>query len=332
MDEQETSTQETTATPTQEATTTTETPDNDSAAETEKPAYNGKSYRAHPGYSPVDLDSLPDDIREPIKNRFDYFYRQINDQKRVLGDYRDIAKTQSQKIEDLMSGVGHVVNHLQTKTFADTETALRAEARKAYETGDLDAYQSAQDKLIDLQVDKKLAAKKAPVEQEIKQRDPLPTSGSDVGRRAMENGEINSDDLRVIEAWQSEGEGGIHLRPWAINRSNDPNNPDPEYLQALQESAAVFTNKRFANMTTEQKLMEVDKRMGVIKRPASQNVMGGNLTGNRKNGKVSLSPKMQQIAIRTKFGGPKAKSDADHIEAYRKQLEKVQSANKGTRQ
>ncbi len=83
----------------------------------------------------------------------------------------------------------------------------------------------------------------------------------------------------------------------------------------------MFSSARYAHLTIDQKLAEVDKRMGVSKPAARQNVLAGNLTSARKSPKVSLSPKQEQIAIRTKFGGPKAKSDAEHLEAYRKQIE-----------
>jgi hypothetical protein len=89
----------------------------------------------------------------------------------------------------------------------------------------------------------------------------------------------------------------------------------------------VLRNPNFQNATMEQKMAEVDRRMGVKKSASRQTVMGGGLTGNRKTNKLTLSPKQQEIALKT---GSRDKSDAEKIDWYRKQLEKV-NQRKGAR-
>jgi len=44
-----------------------------------------------------------------------------------------------------------------------------------------------------------------------------------------------------------------------------------------------------------------------------------------------MTDKQKEIVVRTKYGGSKAKTDAEHIEAYRKQIEQVKLSNKGAR-
>jgi hypothetical protein len=101
----------------------------------------------------------------------------------------------------------------------------------------------------------------------------------------------------------------------------------------MREMQIVFDEDGdFSHLSFEDKLDELDKRMGTKKQRSGQNsVMGGNFTPRGKSGKVTLTAKQQEIAVRTKFGGPKAKSDAEHLEAYRKQIERLASESQSKR-
>lgn len=275
------------------------------------------------GYYPIDFETASP---QEIKERHDYLYRQIKDQKRTdqtLRQYREIASEQSRRIEELTTGFTGVVGHLQEKAFTDNEAAINQTMQAAWEAGDTKAYLMAQSKLIDLKAGKKAAElqqKNAP-KQEQKPQQPATNYDGDGG--------LSPEDQRVVDSWQGErDDSGQMLRPWAFNRSNDPNNPDPQYIYALSETRAVLMSPRFQNATMEEKMQEVDRRMGVTKSTPKQSVMGGGFTGARKTAKLTLSPKAQEIAVKTKFGGPQAKTDAEHIEAYRKQME---TTKKGTR-
>lgn len=285
------------------------------------------------GYDPVDVSALPPEQQRAVKERLDYMYRQVKDGTRTLAQYRQVAAEQSRQIEMLTNATNSVVHHLQDKNFIDTETQLNQQMRDAYERGDNKAYIEAQQKLLDVKVEKKLLSRQQPNSQEQtnQQRQNLPASASDAAQRAQESGELGYEETQITTAWQHERTpSGESLRPWAVNRSGDPNNPDPEFMTALREANAVFTSKRFESATYQQKLEEIDRRMGTQKMTASQNVIGGGLTGARKSAKITLTDNQRAIALKTKFGGPKAKSDAEHLEAYRKQIEKVQST-KGAR-
>ena len=141
---------------------------------------------------------------------------------------------------------------------------------------------------------------------------------------------LTPEDARFISQWENErSDDGRPLRPWARNYGT-VREPDPDYGHALAETEAVFRSPRFTHLTTEEKMAEVDKRMGVARPGGRQSVMGGGLTGARKSKTIALSPEIERLAIRTKFGGPNAKDDAEHIEAYRKQIEKSRQT-KGAR-
>jgi len=206
---------------------------------------------------------------------------------------------------------------------------------QAHEAGDTKAYLAAQRDLIKLENKKTILEEKksAPKPQPKTNGQAVPRSAGDAANQAMEDGELDSEAKITINSWQQEtDDSGNLLRPWAHSKTPDNPTNDPYYKRALIEAAAVFDETSpFANKSVMEKLAEVDRRMGVSKPSGSQTVMGGNLTSQRKNGKVMLTPNQEQIVIKTKFGGSKAKSNSDHIEAYRKQVADY-NAKKGARQ
>lgn len=286
------------------------------------------------GYDAVDVRSASP---EQIEERLNYLYSQVKTNERekkegsrTLTQYRKIAEEQSRQIEELTKSQHLVINHLQDKNITDNEAQLNEIMRQAFERGDNKTYLDAQSKLVDIKVEKKALSDKRQVQVQPQQRQQnVPTnsynSASDISNRAVESGELTDSENRITQAWQDEKDAsGQQLRPWAYDSH-------PMFRQALIEGQAVFNNPRFANVPYEQKLAEIDRRMGVEKRTSEQNVIGGGLQSPKRTTKVTLTPEIERLAVRTKFGGSKAKSDAEHIEAYAKQLARVKSANKGAR-
>lgn len=265
------------------------------------------------GYYPVDTSNLPEDIQKPVEERFDYLYRQVKQNDRTLQEYRRVASEQSKIIAELTNGVGAVVNHLQDKAFTDTEATLTQKMNSAFEGGDTKGYQDAQAKLIELQVEKKFASKQRQVPQKQEAPDPV--------KQAVAEGNLSQEEAYTIDAWQSEAREGMPLRPWATIGH-------PDYERAYAETIAVMSNRNLASVSMKEKLEEVDRRMG-LKNTTKNTVMGGNLTNNRKNNKITLSAEAQKIAIRTKFAGP-GKSDSEHLAAYLKQIQKSQTTKRGS--
>ena len=277
--------------------------DNAETPQNEKPA----------GYYPVDISNLPEDIAKPIEERFDYLFKQIKQNERkgdsTLNQYRSLAAEQARVIEELTKGQSAIVDHLQDKTFKDTESQLTAKMNAAFEAGDSKGYQDAQAKLIELQVEKRFAKNK-PVQQK-------PTQQTNPVQQAVQEGNLQPEEAYTIDAWQDESSNGVPLRPWAKIGH-------PDYERAYAETIAVLSNRNLQDKSMKEKLEEVDRRMGLKQNTGKQTVLGGNLTTNRKNNKLTISAEAQEIAIRTKYAGP-GKSDSEHITAYLKQIQKTKS-------
>lgn len=288
-------------------------------------------------YDRVDLSGLPEDIRIPIEGRFAHLSRLMKKNEiksnSEIAKWQDLARQQHEAIEELRTGVTAVVDHLGDKGFADAENQIKAQMRAAHESGDTTAFIEANDKLAELK------AKKAILSQQKQQKPKTEpkqqprqefASGNEIANDAFNTGDIDEADVTAIGAWISEkDETDRVVRPWAYSKT--PHNPtaDPVYRRALVEMAAVFDEASpFANRPMSEKLAELDRRMGTPSNRISQSVMGGNLTMPRKNAKIELSEQQKQIALKTKFGGPKAKTDQDHFNAYLESVKKVKQKGK----
>lgn len=276
------------------------------------------------GYHPVDLSDLPEDKQKELDDRISYLYRQVKDSSRVIGEYRTVAQQQSDKIDELMNGMGQVVNHLHTKSVAETEAQITQEMDAAFEAGDIKTYRKTQKQLIDLGIKQQLAAQQKPQAPQTQTR-----QQAFAGVQTQQNNEPSAEDTRLVSAWQDEtNERGEPLRPWT--KTQDMDDPDPDFLKALAITKRVWSQN--PNRSAKDNLAEVDRQMGIKQTTGGQNVMGGSLTTRGKQSKLTLSPNQERIAVKTKFGANKgAKSDAEYITAYRKQIESVQSKTKGGR-
>ncbi len=268
------------------------------------------------GYNQIDFKTA---TPEEIEKRFSRLYSQVKGSQRELNQYRSVASEQSKLIEDLQKGVGMITNHLEEKSFKDGESKVKAELQAAYEAGDTKAIADATDRLVDLKANKKEAAQK----KESKPKEKAETqinSMHQAAKEGLETGELSGEEFTQASAWLDEqDERGQPLRPWAVNA--DPNDPDPDYVKAVFVMQKVWA---MPNLTIDQRLAEIDRRMGVSKSSGGQTVIGGRLTPKPKQSKVTLSPEMEKLATRTKFAG-NGKSDAEHIEAYKQQMARVQS-------
>lgn len=286
---------------------TNETADNTAPAETQDTG--GDQDNSKPaGYDPVDVSQLP----EAVQERINYLYSQVKNNERWKHEYKSIAAEQAAKIEDLMNGVGQVVDHLQAKDLGATEAEINKSMRSAFESGDMDKFLSDQQKLIDLGVKKQLNQNKPKPQQ--KQAQPVD-----------EDSRLSKNDERVVDAWQNEtDDAGKQLRPWAFNPGGNED-PDPEYVKALLIGDKYARSN--PNASINDVLKHIDTKMGIIKTRPGQAVMGGSLQTPGKKSTVKLTPQQERIAIRGKIAGPKA-SDADHLKSYREQLEKFKGARK----
>lgn len=253
--------------------------------------------------------------------------RLYGNMKRYENDARELREINSKLIEtvsQVQQDNSKVVSHLQIKDFESAETSLKEAARQAYANGDLDGWFSANEKLNTIQVKKNLTEvqRPQPTQQQPQQRQAV--SPEDAINMAMQKGDVSQEEANIYRAWVSETDASGNLkRPW-IN----PN--DVRNSSAAFEGRAVFANPSLQTKSFADKLKEIDRRMGMqISQNGNSVLPAGNLTRGANTNKVAVSDYESRVAIRTKFGGPKAKSDDDHVEAWRQA--KIKSQSKGSR-
>jgi hypothetical protein len=268
---------------------------------------------ADPGYDPIDLESASP---EQVKTRLNYLYKQAKQGQKLqskVREFEDIMARQSQVIEDLHKGQIQLADHLQGNKFAEVENQLRIQKQQAYEAGDYAAMATIDDKLMEVKIQKANNANKP--KPQIQQRQPQQQPGVNQ-YEYDEAAEYEGKD--IAEAWRYEADAtGNLIRPWAER-------DHPDFQSALAVTLSVLNNPSNAKLNMQQKLAIVDQRMGLSRKPSGgqQTVMNGGLNTPSRAAKITITPEMEKIAIKTRFGGPNAKTNADHIAAYRKQLEK----------
>lgn len=273
------------------------------------------------GFDRIDLNTATPD---QIKARMDRIYGNMKRYETDSKEQRALNEALVREFQSLKSTQDQVINHLQNTDYQEAETRISQMRMDAWNKGDIDGFTKANDQLLDIRLQKKLATVNQPKEQPQVQK-PKGVDGERLVNNAREQGSLSPEEADVTKAWISETDNsGNFKRPWA----SDPS--DPRNYAAALEAQAVFNSPLFANKPIAEKLREVDRRMGIqTQQPPRQNVLGsGNLTSGGKLNTIKLDPAIEKIAIRTKFGGPKAKTDQDHVEAWKRAVAK----SKGGRQ
>lgn len=303
--EAQVTTTESTPAPAPEApvTETQETP------QTEQPS-NGEGKPE--GFDPVDVRTA---TPEQIEARINRLYGNVKKNEKDAREARQANEILIARFQELANNQQQIVTHLQSTDYVEAENTLRQQQRTAWDKGDLETYHAATEKLVEVKAQKAVAARDARQQKPNENRPQMVSravSATDAVNMAVQNGEINDSEANIYRAWAGETDPyGNPKRPWV-------NETDIRNSTAAYEGAAVFNNPAFANKTFVEKLREVDRRMGLqTQTQQGSNVLpAGNLTGQRKTSNVKLSQMEETIAVKTKFGGSKAKSDEDHKTAY----------------
>jgi hypothetical protein len=154
----------------------------------------------------------------------------------------------------------------------DAEANLLALRKRARDDGDWDAYDAANDKLMEVRA-VKVAPKKIAVP---KIEDELSVEDDEAGA--------------TLSKWAAEkNEDGSLKRPWA-----HPNHP--KYARATQIGAGVFSDDDFS--TTEDKLAEIDRLMAPKGQAVRTNAVLGTSNGKTPAQKTKLSDEQKKIAHR----------------------------------
>lgn len=275
-------------------------------SEQTKVTYEGKNF----------VDFTPEQLK-----RVNTLTKKASSAEQRVTQAMEVLRQQSELINELRNGQTQIVNHLQTTNYADAEAQLKVQRKTAYDRGDLDAVDAANDRLADIKIARKTAemqAKTQPKQQPAQQ----PTFAQDPVEMAVQKGEMSRSDADAFRAWETEtDQNGNLVRPWTLQH-------DGRNAAAGAEGRAVFSNPVYQNKPFAERLKEIDRRMGVSNQKVQQGVMpAGNLTGNSKTSNIRLSTNQENIAVKTKFAGPN-KSNADHIEAYRKEVMAFRGARK----
>lgn len=277
------------------------------STETEQPntGYEGKNF----------VDFSPEQLK-----RVNALTKKASTAEQRAAQAMEVLKQQSDLINELRNGQSQIVNHLQTTNYAEAESQLKSQRKAAYDRGDLDAVDMANDRLADIKIARKTAEIQARANPPRQPQQP--NFAPDPVEAAVQQGSMTRSDADAYQAWVSETDQyGNLVRPWTSER-------DVRNGAAAAEGKAVFTNPTYQNKPFAERLKEIDKRMGIANKQSQQGVLpAGNLTGNSKTSNIKLSAQAESLAVRTKFAGP-GKSNADHIEAYRKQVAEVRGAKR----
>jgi hypothetical protein len=302
-------------------TQTNDAPQTETAQTSEQQTQETQQQGKPEGFDPVEF--TPEQ-----KARFDRVYgnmKRYEQSARKVPELEQANQILAEQLKALHENQNKIVTHIQAEDYKSAEQQLKADRQAAWQAGNSQAYDDANDRLRDLSVRRAMAEMQPPKQTQIPQQPYMPkVSGEAVLERATQQGVISQDEATTYRAWMDEADtNGNARRPW-INE-NDPRNG-----QAAAIGKAVFNSPAMQTKSFGEKLKEIDRLMGIQQPQANQNVLpNGNLTRPKQNNNVKLSDYETKIAIKTKFGGPKAKSDADHVEAWR--AAKVKSQQKGSR-
>jgi len=264
------------------------------------------------GFDPVDVRTA---TPEQIEARINRLYGNVKKNEKEAREARMANEILIARFQELANNQQQIVTHLHETNYQEAENTLRQQQREAWDKGDLNGYHAATEKLIEVKAEKAAAKRDAQQQKPNENKTQIAdraVSATDAINMSDQSREINANEANIYRAWASETDPyGNPKRPWV-------NETDIRNSTAAFEGRAVFNNPAFANKSFAEKLREVDRRMGLQTQPQQgSNVLpSGNLTGQRKTSNVKLSLMEETIAVKTKFGGSKAKSDEDHKQAY----------------
>lgn len=306
------STESVSSTVTEQSAPTEQTISHEVASESQSAPQQESQVGKPEGFDPVELTPQQ-------KARFDRIYGNMKRYENDAKEQRGLNEQLVNEFQRLRQEQSQIVNHLQVSDFVEAEARLDQERDAAWNKGDHIGYKNAQDKIVELKVKKALAEsqRQIPRQQQVQQPQQ---------QRQASQPSVSLEEQDIAQAWMSETDTSGNLRrPWT-------NGYDPRNALAIQHGEIVFKDPLFANKPIAEKFREIDRRMGVINAQTNgQSVLGaGNLTkGGKPNNinSIKLDPKIEDVAVRTKFAGKDPKLTAqDHINAWKKAAVKSKGA------
>lgn len=253
------------------------------------------------GYDFVSLDGLDPAIASQIQARFDRYHRQLKESDKNNKELR-------QQVEQMGSDMRKVLDRQLNNDYNDAVRELKRQREQAEINGDTHRIDQLDDALLELKLAKR--------EQERLGEAQIKQAQKDMREAATEPKEIDyeeafgADGAAYMRKWEVEkNRDGSLKRPWA-----QAGHPDLE--DAMNFGNLVFTSKKYAKLSFQQKLEEIDKYMGVTPQRQANSVLSSNLTAGQKKSTIKLTEAQRQVAIRMGLG----KTEQESIDKYIKAL------------
>lgn len=217
--------------------------------------------------------------------------------KRVYGHMKEYERNLmklAQQNGELIGRLEEMESKYLAKDTGDRLSALKAEKKAAYESGNIDRVMEIDDQIMELKSFKVEKKEKPPALKEAEEW-------------------LTPERKVTLDAWASEQDkDGNQLRPWASPAH-------PKHKRLVEMAAGVLNDPDFANEPLERVLEEVDKLMGIEKPKVSRTaatVLNGDGNVSQKKSEGKLSPEQERVA-RMMFPNEK-----DPMKKYRESIKK----------
>ncbi len=228
------------------------------------------------GFEPVDVSHLPEEDQDNIQARFDRLYGQVKMSDRRNKAMESVLLEQQKALVDISQKLTETERTTAKKSIEDG-------IRMAEEFGDMPKANQLRQSLIEMNMEEKLQAALA-------KKQPNNYSPENVLDTQMAEVTDPYENAYLTQAMAERAPDGNYMRPWA-QRGH------PDLQVALQEAEVIWTSPKFANKTVEEKMKELDRRMGTPQRKQGSSVLSGG--GNQKTQQgAQLTPAEQQVAVR----------------------------------
>ena len=233
---------------------TSDTPDDGAVSASEgQVAPEKPSEKSKRGTEFVDFEN---DSREDIKRRFDGIYGRVKTMERGQKSLIEHNQQIADKLDEVMNRVD--------KSGADSRlSGLETKRKQALDDGNMDAYSTINDQIVDLRVKSQTVVEKP---QTIKP--------------------VDSGEVETINAWTyATDDAGQLVRPWAV---------DPSKQDELQHTAKQAREVVGEDASMHDVLDQIDQQMRV--KPQGGNVMSGGDPPPKKGGLPTLSAEQKLAA------------------------------------
>lgn len=247
------------------------------------------------------------DIEDPaVQKRFNRLYKQVKASDEANRLLREHIANLEKSFSQIQQQQQVVQERFVSQEVQQARNFLQSEYQSAIDAGDFQRQQAIQQQWILLEAEVK--AQEILKQQNAQPKDKYPPTNIN---QTVDQYDIPQDEAVYIDAWMNEkSPSGVVVREWA-----QPNHA--LFNAALAEAENVFKSPLWANKSVQERMAEVDRRMGLVKpvKQSAPQVLSSNLKTSPKRDDIKLTPQEEQIAIRMRLG----KTPQESIERYKAQ-------------